>query len=317
MGAMLPHTATPGHIQLGHALLMLCDECILADWRQGSHIIATMQDVIKELLTFKGALVGAWILAFFAAERLLPAATIALSRVERRWRLLRNGGLFLANAAPSVLVVVPLSAAAAEWGPAWRESLTPWWGGWSGLILDLILLDFLIYWWHRANHEVPLLWRFHEVHHLDETLDTTSALRFHFGEVFLSAMARACFVVAFDIPLASILVFETLLLLGASFHHSNLRLPRGFEHALSRVIITPSIHWVHHHAVRRDTDSNYGTIFSFWDRLFGSVSRTARWDAMPIGVEGTREKRFLPLMASPFKPRKSPRRPSPDKPTAV
>ena len=88
-----------------------------------------------------------------------------------------------------------------------------------------MLLDFWIYWWHRANHELSWLWRFHQVHHLDELLDSSSAVRFHFGEVFLSALARAPVIILLGIPLASVLVFEALILVGAIFHHSDARLP--------------------------------------------------------------------------------------------
>ena len=108
-----------------------------------------------------------------------------------------------------------------------------------------------IYWWHRANHELPFLWRFHAVHHYDELLDTSSAVRFHFGEVALSALARAGVIVLLDLPLASVVLFEGLVLMAAIFHHSDARLPPAIERPLSRVIVTPSIHWVHHHARRR------------------------------------------------------------------
>ena len=163
-----------------------------------------------------------------------------------------------------------------------------------------MLLDLLIYWWHRANHRLPLLWRFHQVHHLDRFLDTTSALRFHFGEVLLSALARAAVIVLLDIPIASVLVFETLVLVAAIFHRSSLRLAAGFERTRARVVITPSIHWEHHHAPRSDTDSNYGTIFSFWDPLFASRSATPRSPGMPIGVDTCGEQRLARLLLRPF-----------------
>ena len=124
-----------------------------------------------------------------------------------------------------------------------------------------MLLDLLIYWWHRANHRLPLLWRFHQVHHLDRFLDTTSALRFHFGEVLLSVLARAAVIVLLDIPIASVLVFETLVLVAAIFHRSGLRLAAGFERALARVVITPSIHWEHGTvAVRMRTTCGRSTV---------------------------------------------------------
>ncbi|MEA2783136.1 MAG: hypothetical protein QOK29_4680, partial [Rhodospirillaceae bacterium] len=101
-------------------------------------------------------------------------------------------------------------------------------------------------------------------------------------------------------PLSSILAFEAAVLMAAIFHHSNLRLPVWLEAVLARLIITPSIHWVHHHRRRADTDANYGTIFSFWDRLFRSVSPTRRRPDMPIGVEGEEELGLIDLLRRPF-----------------
>ena len=125
------------------------------------------------------------------------------------------------------------------------------------------------------------------------------------GACPVSAIARAVVIALLDIPIASVLVFETLILAAAIFHHSNLALPRGLERALSRLVITPSIHWVHHHAKRGDTDSNYGTIFSFWDPVFGSRSAMQRKLAMPIGVEGQRERPVTHLLLRPFLGEKS------------
>lgn len=260
-----------------------------------------METLLQDLVAWKGLVVAAWLLALFLAERGRPAARPAQPRPGEPaggWRrLLRNGGLGSLTLLLSVFVVVPLTWWAAEHALDWRPA---WWRGAGGLLLDLLLLDLLIYWWHRANHEWPPLWRFHQVHHLDRFLDTTSALRFHAGEVLLSACARAAVVLLLGFPFVSILVFETLVLMAAAFHHSNLRLPAGLERALARIFITPSIHWVHHHARRSDTDSNYGTILSVWDPLFGTRSATPRRLDMPIGVEGGRERDLPGLLARPF-----------------
>ncbi|UUX48000.1 sterol desaturase family protein [Nisaea acidiphila] len=250
----------------------------------------------QQLLQHKGLLILAWIALLFAAERLAPA-------VPRRggWvRVLRNAVLWVLNGALSPLIVVPVSLWAASHALGWRPD---WLGGWQGLVFDVLVLDMLIYWWHRLNHEIPFLWRFHEVHHLDEFLDVTSAVRFHFGEVLLSAGARAIVIILLGIPFTSVILFEVLVLLSAIFHHSNLKLPPRLEAALSRVIVTPSIHWIHHHAIRRDTDSNYATIFSWWDLVFRSRSATRRTPEMKIGVENRRDEEALPLIALPFRER--------------
>lgn len=256
------------------------------------------------LLTFKALLVASVLLVFVFYERLRPAAggplLLRVGRATRAaWhRLLRNLSLFGINVALSPLIVVPITLFAADHSLALRPA---WWSGWLGLGLDILLLDFWIYWWHRANHELQFLWRFHSVHHLDETLDTSSALRFHFGEVVLSALVRGVVIVIFDLSLASVLLFEGIVLASAIFHHSDAKLPPRLESLLARVIVTPSIHWVHHHAIRADTDSNYGTIFSFWDRLFRSASLTKRWAEMPIGVQGLRDRPLVRLITTPLK----------------
>lgn len=258
---------------------------------------------VAELVQLKTIIVVVALVVFVVWERLLPMADdpllIRFGRASRDAlkRLARNLGLFGLNAALSPIVVVPITALATGFSTGLRPD---WWSGWSGFVLDLLVLDLWIYWWHRANHEIPFLWRFHQVHHLDETLDSSSALRFHFGEVLLSALVRALVIILLDIPLAPVIVFEALVLAVAIFHHSDARLPPLPERWLARVIITPSIHWVHHHALRADTDSNYGTILSVWDRIFGSMSGTRRWARMPIGVEGRRDRPLLRLLTTPF-----------------
>ena len=258
---------------------------------------------IAALVGLKTAIVALAAIVFGLWERLRPAAPSHLLVRFRRttlagWRRLgRNLGLFGLNLLLSPALVLPVTI----WADGFALGLRPaFLSGPAGLAADLLLLDLWIYWWHRANHEFPLLWRFHAVHHYDELLDTTSAVRFHFGEVALSALVRAGVIVLFDVPLASVVLFEGLVLVSAIFHHSDARLPAALERALSRVIVTPSIHWVHHHARRADTDSNYGTLFSFWDPLFRSRSATVRAPAMRIGVEGARDRSLPRLLLAPF-----------------
>jgi sterol desaturase/sphingolipid hydroxylase (fatty acid hydroxylase superfamily) len=248
---------------------------------------------LAALLQNKALIVGGIFLLVVVLERMFSAVPWR-GGVQR---VARNLTLASLNFFASPLIVIPLTAMAAAHGLQWRPL---WWAGWQGLALDILILDVWIYGWHRLNHRLPVLWRFHEVHHLDEMLDATSALRFHVGEVVLSALARAAMIYVLAMPLLSVALFEMLLLAATIFHHSNLRLPPILERGLSLIIVTPSIHWVHHHAEQRDTDSNYATVFSIWDRLFVSRSRTLRHADMAIGVEGRREQTLLGLIARPF-----------------
>jgi sterol desaturase/sphingolipid hydroxylase (fatty acid hydroxylase superfamily) len=265
----------------------------------------SLSSEISLLAAYKGAVVAGWIALLLIAERVAPAVTRPRdpeSGPLGTWaRIGRNITLFAINGVLSRVAVIPLTVAAATVPWDWRpDSLGTGSAVWIMLLVDLVILDMWIYWWHRANHRLPFLWRFHEVHHLDEFLDVSSAVRFHAGEVLLSAGVRAVVIIALDIPLATVLVFETLVLVSSVFHHSNVKLPKRLERGLARLIVTPSIHWVHHHAVRRDTDSNYATVLSVWDRVFGSSSPTSRTPDMPIGTEGRNEKTLLGLLKRPL-----------------
>ncbi len=251
-------------------------------------------DRFAEFFTLKTMTIPLVFLLLCLLERMFPVA---------QWlggaaRVVKNLVLAGFNFIASPLIVIPITAFAAGHVFNWRPDF---WSGWWGLGFDLLLLDLWIYWWHRANHVLPFLWRFHEVHHLDEMLDTTSALRFHFGEVILSSLVRAAVIFVLAMPLSSVLVFEIVVLASALFHHSNLKLPSGLERVLSFIVVTPSIHWVHHHAKRLDTDSNYSTVLSLWDHVFGSRSPTIRSTDMKIGVENMQERGLLGLILKPFR----------------
>lgn len=262
----------------------------------------------ETLIASKGLAIAVWLIAFYVVERIWPAADrVRLegqgvsTRLRRILgdpaRFVRNGCFWLINAAGGSLIVVPITV----WASGQMIGARPSWiAGWSGLLFDVILLDCWIYWWHRANHELPWLWRFHVIHHLDRFLDSTSAGRFHVGEIALSAVVRTIPIILFDIPLTSVLVFEAAIVMASIFHHSNLSLPGQLERALARLVVTPSIHWIHHHAVRADTDSNYATIFSVWDPVFGTRSGTRRRPDMTIGVENAGEETLAQLLLRPF-----------------
>ncbi len=237
---------------------------------------------------------GAAFVLVFVGERLFAAATPPKSRR----RLLRNFGLWAIILAASPFIIAPLAAIGANQFLWTRPEVLR--EGWLVLAADIILLDLWVYCLHRAYHRIPVMWRFHKVHHFDEFLDSTSAFRFHLGEVAFSAFLRLIPVTMLAIPVAHILFFEAVFICAVIFHHSNLRLPAPFERALSTVIVTPSIHWVHHHAVVADTHSNYASIFSFWDLLFRSRSSTSRRYEMKIGVESVEDKSLLRLLLTPF-----------------
>ena len=256
-----------------------------------------MDSLIQTLLTWKLWIVGGWFALILICEHTLPLRRARHKHLLQRYA--RNLTLFGLNGIVSPLLVLYTAFVAQSLSLGWRDELLQ--ASMFPLLLDLVLIDFFIYWWHRANHELPFLWRFHEVHHLDDELDSTTGVRFHVGEVILSTLVRSVYVVILDIPLVAILVAEILLQLTTLFHHANLRLPVFIERYVGYILVLPHWHEYHHRARRRDTDSNYGNILSVWDRLFSSVNPQRTPASIGIGVESKKDLSLLGLLLSPFK----------------
>jgi len=158
--------------------------------------------------------------------------------------------------------------------------------GWAALLISLLLLDLIIYLQHRVFHIVPFLWRLHRVHHADQEIDVSTALRFHPLEIVLSMLIKMAAVLLLGVPALAVLLFEVLLNGMAMFNHSNLRLPLWLDALLRRLLVTPDMHRVHHSVLRHETNSNYGFNLALWDRLFGSyvAQPESGHDAMRIGL---------------------------------
>lgn len=173
--------------------------------------------------------------------------------------------------------------------------------GWD-IVLSLLYLDFVTYLWHMAYHRLPFLWRLHRVHHTDRDLDVTSASRFHLSEVGVSVLLRLGAMTLLGPAWISVVIFEGVLLLAAQFQHSNFRIPEPFESAMRWIFVTPDMHRVHHSDVPAETNSNYSTIFSVWDRSIGTY-RMAPQERLVIGLKeypNPEDRTFLKLMAMPF-----------------
>jgi sterol desaturase/sphingolipid hydroxylase (fatty acid hydroxylase superfamily) len=151
-------------------------------------------------------------------------------------------------------------------------------------LVTFLLLDYSNYGWHVLMHQIPLLWRFHVVHHSDLDLDLTTAFRFHFGELIGSVFYRGAAVALIGASPVNVLAYEALFEAATQFHHTNMRLPYAMEKALSKVIVTPRMHGIHHSMVRQETDSNYSVIFSWWDRLHRTVRLNIPQEIVVIGV---------------------------------
>ena len=167
-----------------------------------------------------------------------------------------------------------------------------------------LLLDLSFYYWHRLNHRWAPLWRFHNVHHVDPDLDVSTALRFHFGEVLLSAAFRAAQVLLIGPAVSAYLAYELVFQANTLFHHSNVRLPLRVERALFWVLVSPRMHGIHHSDVRGETDSNYSVVFPWWDWLHATLVLGVPQRAITVGVPGyaaPEDNRLGPVLAMPFR----------------
>ena len=246
-------------------------------------------------MLIKGLIVVIGILFFLSLEYLFPKEKIEFK--NKLSRIFKNIFFWLVNIGITPIIILPITLYATQFelhGLLKFENII------FSFLFHLIIIDLFLYWWHRLNHQIPFLWRFHHVHHLDETLDISSGVRFHFGEVILSALIRSIIIITFNISLINLLLIEAIILLSSIFHHSNINLPSKLEKFLSSFVVTPSIHWVHHHKRQSETDANYSTIFSWWDKIFNSKSSFKRKIKMPIGVEGDQEQSLVQLILRPF-----------------
>ena len=234
------------------------------------------------------------------ARTLITIALFALLFVLERFFRLRNAtrsliGHLLVNVAISALtflVAVSLVQPTTQWALCWSTDrpfglvhlfALP---GWLESAASFLLMDLAFYYWHLANHRTPFLWRFHNVHHADPELDVSTAFRFHFGEIALSSAFSVIQISLIGISPWAFAVYQLAFQSEVLFHHSNLRLPIRFERLLSKVLVTPRMHGIHHSQVHRENNSNFGTVFPWWDRLHRTLGLNIPQSEIVIGVPG-------------------------------
>lgn len=226
--------------------------------------------------------------ALFVFERLRP---LRARKEPGPSRVGRNVAIGLLGAATTAASELPIVAPAQRLAERRRLGLLRW----TPLrrlpralrvVLGFVLLDYTLYLWHWLNHRVPGLWRFHAVHHVDLDLDSTTGLRFHFGELALAAGFRAAQVLLLGVDRDTLSAWQQALLLSVVFHHSNLELPIEAERALQYVFVTPRMHGIHHSSNGEEMNTNYASLLSWWDRVHGSLHLDTPQGVVTIGVAG-------------------------------
>jgi len=222
----------------------------------------------------------------------------------------RNVLLGVLNAAVTVVAFVGLWWWAAAWAERHQFGLLHWLNlpTWVGWIAAILLLDAWTYAWHRMNHRIPFLWRFHRVHHSDPHMDVTTANRFHTGEILISSLLRIPLIMLIGLQIEQLALYEVLMFSVVQFHHANIGISQKWDRVLRCFIVTPYMHKVHHSRWQPETDSNYSSLLSIWDRLFRSFRMTERPGDLHLGLDEFDAENFqtLPgLLKTPLKKRKS------------
>lgn len=229
------------------------------------------------------------LLAFLEAR--MPAFGQPPQR-EHRWPT--NFGLGFINIL--LVTLAPITAVlAAQWAQdngtgLFNAIATPWWIATIATVVVRSLAGYLL---HVVLHKAPLLWPVHRVHHADTHLDVSTAIRSHPLELVLLFCTTVPLAVLLGFDPVALIVYESAEAVWALVHHANIRFPDRLDRVLRWFVVTPNMHCLHHSAWHRETDSNYGQLFSVWDRLFGTYSTAPRngYDAMQIGLNEIRDER--------------------------
>ena len=245
------------------------------------------------------------LLTMLVLESCFPARK---SKLTKRVRWLGNFSLLIISSVVARLLVpigvtgIALYASSQGLGLFNNINLS----NWLIITLSVLLLDLMIYWQHRIFHLVPMLWRFHKVHHADSHIDASTGLRFHPIEILLSILLKGLAVLLLGVPAIAVIIFEVALNGFALFNHTNIRLPRWLEYPLRAILITQVLHRIHHSQVVEETNSNYGFSVSWWDRLFGSYKSQAKKsdEDLDIGLKSykadNKTATLLSLLKMPF-----------------
>lgn len=246
----------------------------------------------------RGLGLGAVFLMIIMAESIHPH-----TRMHRPWKT--NLGLWLVDTMLTRVVCGACGLVVAAW------AVTNGFGAlqmlqlplWVALLISVIMLDLVSWMWHLANHHVPWLWRLHRVHHADRAFQVTTALRFHPGELLLSLPVRLLAIVLIGIPVEGVLLFEIVFGAMNLWVHANYSLPERLDRAVGSVLITPSLHRLHHARSTTMVNRNFGTIFSVFDRAFGTITRSpavAQFGTGVVAPDGDQQMSLLAALKSPF-----------------
>lgn len=177
---------------------------------------------------------------------------------------------------------------------------------WVDVIISILILDLIgAYLIHYIQHKIPWMWKFHLVHHSDMNVDVTTGLRHHPGETVFRILFTIVGIYVSGASIGIVMLYQSLSVLFAHITHANIKISTKLDYLLSYIIITPNMHKIHHHYEMPLTDSNYGNIFSIWDRLFNTFSKIDNQKSIVYGIDTYMDKletnKLIVLLKIPFK----------------
>ena len=237
----------------------------------------------------------------WSLESFIPLRGFASQRLSRA---LPNIGLTIGLVLTNLLLSFVSARIAGliqaeQFGLLFFIKLSPW----MAMILGVVALDLFAYLAHVLLHKSRLGWRFHRVHHSDGDVNVTTAFRQHPGETVWRVLWQVFAIAVFGVPLSVVAIYLTFSALNAQLEHANIRINDRIDHWLRLIVVTPTMHKVHHSREQIETDTNYSNIFSIWDRIFSTYTATIDFAALRYGLDGFDDRRkqtFPALLKLPF-----------------
>jgi sterol desaturase/sphingolipid hydroxylase (fatty acid hydroxylase superfamily) len=268
-------------------------------WNRIINYFGTLEDRPLERMAF---LVGG-LLLFWIIEGAIPLFSLHYKKNKARHAAVNLGFTvihLIIHTAIAVLIVL-----LADWCRKESFGLVYWFHAniLFTVIIGVLALDFSSWLVHWVMHMVRPLWRFHLVHHTDNNVDVTTGLRHHPGDSILRGIFFLLLIFVSGAPVYAVMIYQTLLVLSTAFTHANINLPRWLDAGLSYILVSPNMHKVHHHWKQPYTDSNYGAVFSIWDRLLGTYKKLDP-SQIHYGLDryypNEKDEDFMALMKKPF-----------------
>jgi sterol desaturase/sphingolipid hydroxylase (fatty acid hydroxylase superfamily) len=269
-------------------------------WDKIINYFSTLEErPLERMAILVGGLLFFWIL-----EGAIPLLQLRFKKTRLRHAAVNFGLTILHLIIHTFLAIIIIKIS--DWSAASQFGIIHWSGAGilPTILLTILIVDFFGGWLvHLIEHKIKFLWRFHVVHHADNNVDVTTGLRHHPVESVVRGLFFFIGIAVSGAPMYAVMIYQTVLVFLTAFEHANIRLPRRIDAVLSYILVSPNMHKVHHHWKQPFTDSNYGAIFSIWDRLLGTFRRLDPKE-IRYGIDrdypNEKDEDFVMLLKKPF-----------------